>query len=204
MLAYALVTGREGSTSRKIVTAACSVLAQFGGVMLAFAFIATGGSQGMVTQLLASWIGVQNTGAWLYGLPGLILVYSYFQVPLMVIVFLPAVDGIREQWREATETLGGSTWVYWRSVAGPLLAPAFFGSMLLLFANSFSSYATAAALITQSDPIVPLQISGAITNEVNLGTADVAKALALGMVIIVAIVMSLYARLQRRTERWLA
>lgn len=203
LLAYVLVTGRPGSVARRIVTAACSVLAQFGGVMLAFAFIATLGSAGMVSNLLRDWFGVATTGSYLYTVPGLILVYTYFQIPLMVIVFLPAADGIRAQWREATETLGGSTWVYWRRVAGPLLAPAFLGSLLLLFANAFSAYATAAALITQSNPIVPLQISGAITNEVNVGHADLAKSLALGMVVIVAVVMYLYALLQRRTARWL-
>jgi putative spermidine/putrescine transport system permease protein len=204
LLAYVLVTGVPGSIARRIVTSACSVLAQFGGVMLAFAFQATVGFPGaLVTQLLQNWFGIVNTGGWLYSMTGLVLVYSYFQIPLMVIVFLPAVDGIREQWREATETLGGSTWVYWRRVAGPLLAPAFLGSLLLLFANAFSSYATARALITQSNPIVPLQISGAITNEVNVGHADVAKSLALGMIVVVAIVMALYAMLQRRTSRWL-
>jgi putative spermidine/putrescine transport system permease protein len=203
LLAYVLVTGRPGSFSRRVVTAACSVLAQFGGVMLAFAFIATVGVNGMVNNMLADWFGLVTSGSYLYTLSGLILVYSYFQVPLMVIVFLPAVDGIRSQWREAAETLGGSTWVYWRRVAGPLLAPAFLGSTLLLFANAFSAYATAKALISQSNPIVPLQIAGAITNEVNVGHADLAKSLALGMVVIVAIVMWLYALLQRRTARWL-
>jgi putative spermidine/putrescine transport system permease protein len=203
LLAYVLVTGRPGSFSRRLVTAACSVLAQFGGVMLAFAFIATVGVNGMVNNMLADWFGLVTSGSYLYTLSGLILVYSYFQVPLMVIVFLPAVDGIRSQWREAAETLGGSTWVYWRRVAGPLLAPAFLGSTLLLFANAFSAYATAKALISQSNPIVPLQIAGAITNEVNVGHADLAKSLALGMVVIVAVVMWLYALLQRRTARWL-
>lgn len=204
LLAYVLVTGRPGSLSRRVVTAASSVLAQFGGVMLAFAFLATVGLNGMVNDALQDWFGIATTGAYLYTIPGLVLVYSYFQIPLMVIVFLPAVDGIRPQWREATETLGGSTWVYWRSVAGPLLGPAFLGSLLLLFANSFSAYATARALISQSNPIVPLKIAGAITNEVNVGHADVAKSLALGMVVIVAIVMWLYALLQKRTARWLA
>ncbi len=203
LLSYVLVTGRPGSIARRIVTAACSVLAQFGGVMLAFAFTATLLTNGLVNDALKNWFGLVTTGSYLYTLPGLILVYSYFQIPLMVIVFLPAVDGIRSQWREATETLGGSTWVYWRRVAGPLLAPAFLGSTLLLFANAFSAYATARALITQSAPIVPLQIAGAITNEVNVGHADIAKSLALGMVVIVAVVMWLYALLQRRTARWL-
>jgi putative spermidine/putrescine transport system permease protein len=203
LLSYVLVTGRPGSLARRIVTAACSVLAQFGGVMLAFAFTATLLTNGLVNDALKNWFGLATTGSYLYTLPGLILVYSYFQIPLMVIVFLPAVDGIRSQWREAAETLGGSTWVYWRRVAGPLLAPAFLGSTLLLFANAFSAYATARALITQSAPIVPLQIAGAITNEVNVGHADLAKSLALGMVVIVAVVMWLYALLQKRTARWL-
>ncbi len=131
------------------------------------------------------------------------LVYTYFQIPLMVIVFLPALDGIRPQWREATESLGGSTWVYWRRVAGPLLAPAFLGSTLLLFANSFSAYATAAALVSQGAPIIPLQIRTALTSEVLLGRENIGKAMALGMVVVVAVVMWLYAILQRRTSRWL-
>jgi putative spermidine/putrescine transport system permease protein len=118
-------------------------------------------------------------------------------------VFLPALDGIRPQWREATESLGGSTWQYWTRVAGPLLAPAFLGSTLLLFANAFSAYATAAALVSQGNPIVPLQIRSALTSEVVLGQANLGKAMALGMVVVVAVVMTLYALLQRRTARWL-
>ena len=203
VLAYVLASGRPGSVLRNVVTAACAVLAQFGGVMLAFAFIATVGTTGMVTNLLRELLGIQSSGGWLYDFPGLVLVYSYFQIPLMVIVFLPAVDGIRPQWREATETLGGSTWVFWRRVAGPLLAPAFLGSTLLLFANAFSAYATAAALITQYNTLVPLQIRGALISEVNLGEANFAKAMALGMIAVVAVVMAMYAWLGRRTSRWL-
>ena len=92
-----------------MVTAASGVLAQFGGVTLAFAFIATIGLSGFVTVFLREDVGVDlyASGVWLFELPGLILVYTYFQIPLMVIVFLPALDGIRPQWREATESLGG-------------------------------------------------------------------------------------------------
>jgi putative spermidine/putrescine transport system permease protein len=204
LLAYLVVTAPPTSVMRRTVTAVCGVLAQFGGVTLAFAWIATLGFGGLLTNLLADAFGVDATGSgWLYELPGLILVYTYFQIPLMVIVFLPALDGIRPQWREATESLGGSTWQYWRRVAMPLLAPAFLGSTLLLFANAFSAYATAAALVSQGSPIVPLQIRGALTSEVVLGQQNLGKAMALGMVVVVAVVMSLYALLQRRTSRWL-
>ncbi|EXG79580.1 ABC transporter permease [Cryptosporangium arvum] len=205
LLAYAVATAKPDGLLRRIVTSACAVLAQFGGVTLAFAFYATIGLTGFVTVYLADHFDVNifAGGVWLFELPGLTLVYTYFQIPLMVIVFLPALDGIRPQWREAAESLGGSTWQYWRLVGGPLLAPAFLGSTLLLFANAFSAYATAAALVSQGSPIVPLQIRGALTSEVLLGQENVGKALALGMVVVVAIVMWLYAILQKRTSRWL-
>jgi putative spermidine/putrescine transport system permease protein len=205
LLAYAVVTAKPGGLLRRVVTAAAGVLAQFGGVTLAFAFLATIGLSGFVTVWLQDHLNINlyAGGVWLFELPGLMLVYTYFQIPLMVIVFLPALDGIRPQWREAAENLGGTTWQYWTRVAGPLLAPAFLGSALLLFANSFSAYATAAALVSQGNPIVPLQIRSALTSEVVLGQANLGKAMALGMVIVVGIVMTLYTWLQRRTAKWL-
>jgi putative spermidine/putrescine transport system permease protein len=140
---------------------------------------------------------------WLFSLKGLILVYTYFQIPLMVIVFLPALDGIRVQWREAAANLGATTWQYWRHVGLPLLAPAFFGSLLLLFANAFAAYATAAALVSQGSPVIPLWIRSALTSEVVLGHQNFAYALALEMIVIVALVMTGYSHLIKRTSRWL-
>ena len=204
LLAYAVATGNPRGVLRRMVTSASGVLAQFGGVTLAFAFVATIGNIGFVTVFLKDrGIDIYANGAPLYQLSGLTLVYTYFQIPLMVLVFLPALDGIRPQWREATESLGGGTWHYWRYVAGPLLAPAFLGCTLLLFANAFSAYATAAALITQGGIIVPLQISNLFTSEVGRDQPGLAKALALAMIVIVTIVMLLYTLLQRRTSRWL-
>lgn len=204
LLAYAVVTGNPRGALRRIVTSASGVLAQFGGVTLAFAFFATIGSAGFVTLFLKDrGLDIFANGVWLYELSGLTLVYTYFQIPLMVLVFLPALDGVRPQWREATESLGGNTWHYWRHVAGPLLAPAFLGSTLLLFANAFSAYATVAALITQGGIVVPLQISNLFTSETGRAQPGLAKALALAMILIVTIVMLLYALLQRRTSRWL-
>jgi len=203
-LAYAVATGNPRGALRRMVSSACGVLAQFGGVTLAFAFIATIGGAGFITLWLqAHGLDIYARGVWLYELPGLVLVYLYFQIPLMVLVFLPALDGIRPQWREATESLGGNTWNYWRYIAGPLLMPAFLGATLLLFANGFSAYATAAALVSQGDAIVPIAIANLLSSETGLANPGEAKALAMGMIIIVAVVMFLYAVLQRRTARWL-
>jgi putative spermidine/putrescine transport system permease protein len=205
LLAWAISIRRRDALLRRLVLAGSGTLAQFGGVMLAFAFLATFGFNGLVTLFLQGPLGIDTFawGAWIYELPGLVLVYTYFQIPLMVIVFLPAVDGLRPQWREACESLGGSAWAYWRHVGFPILWPSFLGAMLLLFANAFSAYATAKALISQASPLVPLRIGTFLTSEVVLGQANVGKALAFGMIVIVAVTMSIYALLQRRTSRWL-
>jgi len=200
---YALI-GLEGTRTRAAVDAAAGVLAQFGGVMLAFAFIATIGLQGLVTRVLLDVFGIDlfAGGAWIYGLPGLILPYLYFQVPLMVITFLPALQGLKPQWAEANLTLGGTRAGFWRHVGVPVLAPSFVASLLLLFANAFSSYATAAALASQGSQIVPLQIRTALTSETLLGRENLAGALALGMVAVMATTMWAYSAVQRRAARW--
>ncbi|ULN47534.1 ABC transporter permease subunit [Mycolicibacterium goodii] len=203
-LAWLIVSSPATSMLRRAVLALCSVLAQFGGVALAFAFLATIGLNGVLTLWARQLFGWDLAGSgWLYGLAGLILVYTYFQIPLMVIVFIPALEGLREQWREAAVNLGASTWQYLREVAVPLLMPAFLGSALLLFANAFAAYATAAALVSQGSPIVPLLIRAALTSEVVMGQSGFAYALALEMIVVVAVVMFAYNAMMRRTARWL-
>ncbi|MHB1171187.1 MAG: ABC transporter permease [Lacisediminihabitans sp.] len=204
IVCYAMLGTRPDGILRSMINSASSVLAQFGGVMLAFAFIATIGIQGVVTVFLKTQLGlnIYADGVWLYQVPGLLLPYLYFQVPLMIITFLPAMDGLKPQWAEANATLGGTRFSYWFRIAAPALAPSFLGSLLLLFANAFSSYATAAALISQGAQIVPLQIRGALISETVLGRSNLAGALALGMIVVMIVVMSGYSVLQNRTARW--
>ena len=204
LVCYALLGTRPDGMLRTFIDSASSVLAQFGGVMLAFAFIATIGSQGLITVWLRDSMGIDifADGNWLYQVPGLLPVYLYFQVPLMVITFMPALQGLKVQWAEASATLGGTRLTYWVRIAAPVLAPSFFGSLLLLFANAFSSYATAAALISQGAQIVPLQIRAALVSETVLGRENMAGALALGMVVVMVVVMWGYSVLQTRTSRW--
>jgi putative spermidine/putrescine transport system permease protein len=203
LVAYVISTANPQGLLRRVVTSLCGVLAQFGGVTLAFAFIATVGLSGFMTTWLQDHASINIGGLWLFTLKGLILVYSYFQIPLMVIVFLPALDGVRPQWREAADTLGASTWQYWRHVGVPLLFPSFLGCTLLLFANAFAAYATAAALVNQGAPILALQIRKALSSEVLLGHQNLAYSIALEMIVIVAAVMFAYSKLQRRTSGWL-
>jgi putative spermidine/putrescine transport system permease protein len=192
ILAYAVASGNPDGLVRRLYLAGSGVLAQFGGVTLAFAFLATIGPAGLLLH-----------ASWYFNFPwGIALIYSYFQIPLMVLVFLPAIDGLKIQWREAAENLGGSSWQYWRHVAGPLLMPAFTGAALLLFANALSAFATIEAWEDQINYTVPQSISGSLISEVGLANAHQGDALALGMIVMVVIVMTGYFLLQRRAARW--
>ena len=193
ILAYAVASGDPDGIIRRLYISVSGVLAQFGGVTLAFAFLALIGPTGVLFH-----------AGWYFDFPwGIALIYTYFQVPLMVLVFMPAIDGLKIQWREASENLGASAWQYWRYVGAPLLAPAFFGATLLLFAVALSAFATIQAWENQIPYVVTQQISTAMSSEVGLSNVNEASLLALGMVIMVAIVMTGYALLLRRAGRWL-
>ena len=204
LFAWAVSTGKPDGIARRFVLAAGGVLAQFGGVMLAFAFFATFGFNGFVTSLALKYSETNFLASpnWLYELFGLGVVYTFFQIPLMFIVFLPAVENLKPQWREASESLGGSSKDYWFRIGFPVLFPSFLGGLLLLFVNAFSAYATAAALISQGTIIAPLSIGNALSSETGGASAPLAKTLSLYMVLVVVIVMVIYTLLRKRVSKW--
>ncbi len=133
---------------------------------------------------------------------GLTLVYLFFQIPLMILIITPALDGLKREWREAAEILGASGVQYWRMVALPILLPSLLGTFALLFANAFGAVATAYALTGSSLSIVPIvlfaQIRGDVLQDPHLGYA-----LAFGMIVVTGIANGLYVWLRARTERWM-
>ncbi|MEU5436944.1 ABC transporter permease subunit [Streptomyces sp. NPDC020719] len=199
LLAQAVVTSR-GRVLRESVLTASGVLANFGGVPLAFAFVATLGNAGVLTTRL----GLDHHGWSLYSFWGLAITYLYFLVPLMVLTVAPALDGLRPQWREAALNSGASAWQYWRHIGIPVLLPTLLGGFVLLFGSAFAAYATAAAMVGSSVPLVTLQIADALSGNVLLGQENVALALSLDMVLVAALVMAVHLPLQRRSARWLA
>ena len=179
-----------------------AVASQLGGVPLAFAFIATIGAQGVLTRLLkgigidANDYGISPTGFW-----GLVFVYLYFQIPLMFLVMLPAVNGLRSTWREAASVLGASGLRYWRSVGVPILAPAALGGALLLFVNAFTAYATAYVL-NPSGALVPLQIRFVLQGNVISGEQDLGNAIVAWVIVLLLASLVAMTLLQRRTLMW--
>jgi putative spermidine/putrescine transport system permease protein len=205
LIAYAAATATRPRWLRSLVASFSGVAANMGGIILAFLFFTLLGRQGLGTKLIrdglnydlykTSWFDISSFWGW-------VTVYLYFQIPLMVLVTLPAIDGLRPAWREASSNLGGTTWTYWRRVGIPVLTPSMLGGFLLLFANAFSAYATVYALNTQAN-VLPVKISFGLRNDVG-GRTTAPYALATWMIIVIAVTMAGYLLLRKRAERWQA
>lgn len=190
---------------RNVVTGFSGVAANLGGIPLAFAFIATLGTQGLVTRILFHWgVDLYGHGFTITGFWGIVTVYLYFQIPLMFLVIVPSIDGLRPTWAEACANLGGNRRQYWRRIGIPLLAPSLMGGGLLLFANAFSAYATAYALSSGGSKLVPVQIRFFLQGNTITGKGNLGYALAAWMIIILTVIMGGYLVLRRRAELWRA
>jgi len=204
LMAYAVTIGKLPNPVRTTLMTFSGVASNFAGVPLAFAFIATLGRTGLVTVLLKNVFGmnIYDQGFNLYSFVGLSLTYMFFQFPLMVLVITPALDGLKKEWSEAAYNLGATQSFYWRKVAFPILMPSILGSMILLFGNSFGAYATAYSLtggfINLITIVIGSQLKGDIYYNPGLGYA-----LAVGMILVMTVMMSIYYALRRRSERWL-
>ncbi|MFV0293247.1 MAG: ABC transporter permease [Paracoccus sp. (in: a-proteobacteria)] len=202
-LGYALYMGGLPGWVRSAFLTFSGVASNFAGVPLAFAFIATLGRLGLVTLVLRDVFGINiyAAGFNLFSFWGLAVTYLYFQLPLMLLMIAPALEGLKPEWREVAQSLGASGRQYWTKVALPVLAPSVAGCFLLLFANAFGTLATVYALTAANFPVVPIllfmQIRGNVLYNPNLGYA-----LALAMIAIMAVSNIFYFVLRRRAERW--
>jgi putative spermidine/putrescine transport system permease protein len=203
LIAAAVTLGNLPGWLRNAVTTFSGVASNFAGVPLSFAFIATLGRLGFVTLILRDWFGLNlyASGFNLISFLGLSITYLYFQIPLMVLIIIPALEGLRREWREAAEMLGANGFQYWRMIALPVLWPSLLGTFALLFANAFGAVATAIALTGSSLSIVPIilfaQIRGDVLNDPHLGYA-----IAFAMIALTAVANAIYILLRMRAERW--
>jgi putative spermidine/putrescine transport system permease protein len=203
-VAAAMTVGGLPGWLRGPISTFSGVASNFAGVPLAFAFLATLGRLGLVTVVLRDWFGINiyAMGFNLLSFWGLTLTYLFFQIPLMILIVTPALDGLKREWREAAEILGATSGQYWRMVALPILWPTLLGTFALLFANAFGAVATAYALTGSSLGIVPIllfaQIRGDVLQDPHLGYA-----LAFGMIVLTGIANAIYIVMRTQAERWI-
>ena len=197
-LAQAILTTRSKKLTA-VVTVLTSVLANSGGVPLAFSFIAAVGNAGIMTGLLS----LTDRGFTLYSSGGLILMYQYFLIPTMVMVVLPTLAGLRLEWKEAAASVGATSWHFWKKVGLPIATPAILAGFVLLFGASFATHASAAALIGGGGvPLITLRIDSGLAGGNLAGQENVAMALGVNMIIVALLVLLVYMPLQKRSLRW--
>jgi putative spermidine/putrescine transport system permease protein len=202
LMAFAVISGGLPRPFRGGLMTFSGVASNFAGVPLALAFIFTLGQAGFVTQILKGFgFNPYDHGFSLYTKLGLEIVYFYFQLPLMILIIAPAIDGLKKEWREGAENMGATGTQFWLHIAGPILFPTILGTMILLFGNAFGAQATAYQLTGGFINIVTILIGNQLTGDV-LHNVGLGYALAMGMVVILGVTLIAYTFLQRRAERW--
>ena len=203
VVALAIIRGRLPNAIRSTVMTFSGVASNFAGIPLAFAFLATLGRLGLVTVLLKlAGLDIYKSGFNLLSFWGLTITYLYFQIPLMILIIAPAIDGLKKEWGEAAATLGANKYQFWRYIGFPVLWPNLLGTLSLLFANAFGAIATAYALTGSSLNIVPILLHAQIRGDV-LHNPGLGAALALGMIVITAFANVIYLIIRTRAARWL-
>lgn len=202
ILGWALVNATRPAWLHKAVTSLSAVASQLGGPPLAYAFIAFIGVQGLLTVFLRNLFGFDLSEVIPIGsFWGIACAYLYFQVPLMAILSIPALQGVRKEWVDGGMSLGASRARIFFTVTLPILSPSLVGGFLLLFANAFSSYAVSYAMAGSSANLVPILIGFFLTGNV-LVNQGLASALITGMIAVMLVVMVLRTILLRRAMKW--
>lgn len=184
------------SRLRDFVMAFSNMTSNFAGVPLAFAFVILLGFNGALTILLKQ-VGIIEDFN-LYSKTGLIVLYTYFQIPLGVLLLYPAFDALREDWRESASLLGAGTWSYWRHIGLPVLTPALLGTFVILLANALGAYATVYYLTTGNFNVLPIRIAAMISGDISLDP-NMASALAMVLVGLMGVITVAHQLLLRRS-----
>ena len=171
-----------------------SMTSNFAGIPLAFAFIILLGTNGAVNIFLRQQ-GIDTIN--IYGKTGITIIYTYFQIPLAVLLLYPAFESLKKEWQEAASLLGANILIYWYKVAIPVLMPAILGTLVVLFANALGAYATVYALSDGNFNMIPIRIGALISGDVFLNPY-MASALSIILVAIVLLITTVQRLLSRR------
>jgi len=184
------------SKLRNFVNAFANMTSNFSGVPLAFAFIILLGFNGSITIMLKQAGIIEDFN--LYSKTGLIILYTYFQIPLGVLLLYPAFDALREDWRESASLLGANSWQFWRFIGLPVLTPALLGTFVILLANALGAYATVYALTTGNFNVLPIRIAAMVSGDISLDP-NMASALAVILVGLMTLVTLVHQWLLKRS-----
>lgn len=177
-----------------------NMVSNFAGIPLAFAYMILLGNAGFMVSV-GKEFGIEALAGYnLYTTGGISLIYIYFQIPLSTLLLIPAFDGIRKEWKEASMLLGGSPGIFWTKIGIPVLMPSILGTFSVLFVNALSAYATAYALMMNNISLLPIQIAGCYTGEVRI-RAGLGGALSVVMMVIMVVMIFITNRISRHFQK---
>ena len=198
----AWLISRMVTATRSTWLALLNVAANFGGIGLAFGFISALGTYGMVT------LGLRDLGIGFHPpqpgtFMGMVIAYTYTNVPLFVLLTLPAMGILRKDWMEAAETSAASRVQFWRYVGLPILAPFLAAGWLLIFTWSIGIYGLAFALAGGASSqlrLMTLQIGIALDSAAT--SAERAAVHAVLLLLFASVSLVTYRVMLRRALRW--
>jgi putative spermidine/putrescine transport system permease protein len=189
---------------RSVWLALMNVAANFGGIGLAFAYMAALGTYGMVTLAVQD-VGIPWVPPEIGSFTSLVMAYSYTNVPLFVLLTLPAMSILRQEWLEAAEVCAASRWQFWRFVGMPVLSPFLAAGFLLIFTWSIGLYGIAFALggtaaTTGKLRLITLQIG--LNLNTGVGKEERSYVLAVVLLLLATGALLLYRATMKRALRW--
>ena len=202
----AWLVSRMVRAQRSVWLSLLNVAANFGGIGLAFAYIAVLGTYGMLTLGLTD-IGIPFVPPSMGSFASLVMAYEYANIPLYVLLTLPAMSVLRHEWREAAEVASATPWQFWRHVGAPILAPFLLAGWLLIFTWSVGIYGLAYAMGATAAQIGQLNLItlyiGQFLNT-GRGKEERAAVMAATLLILAAVSLGLYRLIMKRALKWFA
>ncbi len=156
-----------GQKFQNIAVSILNMVSSFAGVPLAFALIILFGNAGILNAISTAvhwnWLGKFDLYSW----KGLILAYTFFEIPLGILFLFPTISGMKKEWREASLILGSNKYQYFVRIAFPILKSSILGTFVILFANAFGTYETVIALTGNNVLLLSTVIGSLISGELD-------------------------------------
>jgi ABC-type Fe3+ transport system permease subunit len=186
------------SRSRNFLLSLYTLPLTLSGLVVAFAFIVLLGRNGIVNLLIQRIFSLsKDVYIDVYSWYGLVIVYAFYQIPLMTLTMSAVFENLDRTLIEAARNLGANVWQVWRYVIIPVLAPGFIAGMSIQFAGMLGAFGTVLALVGGAKNLLSIQVY----YHTSESTYNLPQAAALAVLLISLIILVLY--LLTRLEKYL-
>jgi len=180
------VSTKISDRSRNVLMSLFSVPMTLSGLVVAFSFIVLLGRNGVFNIILRG-AGLPTFNLYSWG--GLVIAYSFFNIPLFSLTMIGAFKNLDMSLVEAARNLGANIVQTWFYVVIPVLIPAFLAAFSIVFAGMMGAFGTVLALTGLSRSLLSLQIYSHVSESYyNVPQAD-AFALVLGSIVAMVLVV---------------